>query len=171
MEGKNRKVGDGTLALLYVLFLWGSAYFVPPIWFFFEAHFPWHNALPHLLAGSCFLALTRLLRNRLRLFIFFFLVIVFFFSMGSLKRPIERIHFIEYGLLSFFLFQALKHVIQMPWSYGATFLATSAVGVVDELIQGLIPNRVYDLRDIGINVWAGALGIAIFTCFLMPRTL
>lgn len=172
MEGKNQKVTDGTLALLYIFFLWGSAYFVPSVWFFLETKIPWHNRLPQLLAGLFFLILAGSLQKQpLHLFIFFLLAVGFFSSMGSLRRPIEQIHFIEYGLLSFFLFRTLRHTVRAPWGYGVTCLAASAVGMVDELIQGLLPNRVFDVRDIGINIWAGALGMAIFACFLTPKTL
>ena len=38
----------------------------------------------------------------------------------------------------------------------ATLLVALA-GWVDEGIQGLLPNRVYDLRDVGLNAGAGAL--------------
>ena len=40
------------------------------------------------------------------------------------------------------------------------WLLTALAGWLDEGIQGLLPNRVYDLRDVGFNALAGALALA-----------
>jgi len=38
----------------------------------------------------------------------------------------------------------------------------AATGYVDEAIQYFLPNRVYDLRDVGFNALAGFGGIVVF---------
>jgi len=38
---------------------------------------------------------------------------------------------------------------------------TAAVGWIDEGVQHLLPNRVYDLRDVALNAAAGLLAISI----------
>ena len=167
MKTSTQKVTDGSIAFFYTLLLLGSAFIVPSIWFFLERHFSWHNAIPQLLAGVFFLIFLYFLpKQPLRLLAFLIFGGLFFWSMFSLKRPVERIHFIEYGLLSFVLFRSFRHFLKVPWNYGAAIMATIGIGVVDELLQGILPNRVYDPRDIWINVWAGGLGmVAVFFCF------
>ena len=39
-------------------------------------------------------------------------------------------------------------------------ILTILAGVVDELIQGVLPSRVYDIRDIYFNSVAGIGGVA-----------
>jgi len=78
----------------------------------------------------------------------------------------ERLHLIEYGALGLLFWAALTRRDERHGRTGAVHgvrtvaLATLLVGVagwLDEGIQGLLPNRVYDLRDVGINAGAGAL--------------
>jgi VanZ family protein len=42
----------------------------------------------------------------------------------------------------------------------AAVLLAGAAGWVDEAIQALLPNRVYDLRDVAFNTLAAAAAIA-----------
>jgi hypothetical protein len=37
---------------------------------------------------------------------------------------------------------------------------TAAGGLVDEIVQGILPNRHWDLRDVAVNAGAGALALA-----------
>ena len=73
----------------------------------------------------------------------------------------ERIHFIEYGAVAALAFEALRERWRMAgaaWpAAGVAALFTAGAGWVDEGIQALMPNRVYDLRDVGFNALAGAL--------------
>lgn len=64
--------------------------------------------------------------------------------------PIERIHFIEYGILGWLSY----------WAFGwkAIFYVIT-IGIIDELIQGILPDRFFDMRDIWMNVIGGGLGI------------
>jgi hypothetical protein len=39
-------------------------------------------------------------------------------------------------------------------------IVTVAAGWIDEGLQGLLPNRFYDLRDVGLNGLAGMLAVA-----------
>jgi hypothetical protein len=78
----------------------------------------------------------------------------------------ERLHLAEYGLLGLLLAGALAarrggltggrdHAAV---GGGALALAAGA-GLVDELVQGALPNRQYDLRDVGFNAAAAALAL------------
>lgn len=163
---------DGAYAIGYVILLIGSAPVVPSLWFFLERHFQWSHFLPQLVAGLFVIILLRTLPKRfIHVFFFLFLTGLFFFSMGLIQRPIERIHFIEYGALSYFFFKWFRHFKRVPCSYAVSVLGTFGVGVLDEWIQGFLPNRIYDTRDIWINLWAGSLGMALVACITAPHSL
>lgn len=65
--------------------------------------------------------------------------------------PEEAVHFVEYGLLAVLLFSALSHRVHDATIYGAVLALGASVGIVDEGIQWVMPKRVWDLRDIGLN--------------------
>jgi hypothetical protein len=88
--------------------------------------------------------------------------------------PEEQIHLLEYGLLGGVIYAALLERARAPravrrgWLRRASLrrpaLAacglTAALGWIDEAIQGALPSRYYDLRDVGFNAVAGGLAIA-----------
>lgn len=73
--------------------------------------------------------------------------------------PIERIHLVKYGGLSFCLFfSQTKHGTQRKLL--VAFLSASFLGIIEESSQHFIPDRFFDLRDIALNVSAAFFGIA-----------
>lgn len=75
----------------------------------------------------------------------------------------EVLHFCEYGLLGYLLFRALRFSIQDKTIYGAAFLLGAWVGIIDEILQWITPDRYWDIRDVGFNMLAvGLLQIAIW---------
>ena len=80
------------------------------------------------------------------------------FTLKLWAKPEEAIHFLEYGLLGFFLYQALRHHIHDKGVYFIAFLIGALVGIFDESLQWMIPRRVWDFRDLGIN----ALSVGLF---------
>lgn len=85
----------------------------------------------------------------------------------------ERTHLFEYGLLAVLVHQALlerrRNGTRVPVPALFAVLTTSLVGVLDEGIQGLIPNRVFDLRDVGINALAGVMAVAASVAIAWAR--
>ncbi|MGB6851985.1 MAG: VanZ family protein [Thermoanaerobaculia bacterium] len=78
----------------------------------------------------------------------------------GLSIPEERIHFVQYGLMALLARRALAWHLK-PWQqYVGAFLIAAAAGWVDEFIQALLPDRVYDLRDVAINAVAAMLALA-----------
>lgn len=69
----------------------------------------------------------------------------------------ETFHFVQYGLLSILLFRALSHRVADLSIYFAVTAIGTVCGIVDELIQWLVPLRYFELRDIVINLLAVAL--------------
>jgi hypothetical protein len=78
--------------------------------------------------------------------------------------PEERTHLFEYGLVAVLIHQALTE--RRRQRRRGTVLAALAVvitallGLLDEGIQALVPNRVHDLRDVVFNAFAGLMAVA-----------
>jgi len=89
--------------------------------------------------------------------------IYIYFTIKLWNKPEEAIHFLEYGLLGFLLYQALRHHIHDKGIYFIAFLIGALVGIFDESLQWMIPRRVWDFRDLGINALSvGLLLVAIW---------
>ena len=73
--------------------------------------------------------------------------------------PIERIHLIQYGLVGLLAHRAIQNHTVEPGCTLLSVFVTLNIGLVDELIQGLLPGRVYDTKDVIINTIAGLLGM------------
>lgn len=75
----------------------------------------------------------------------------------------ERTHLIEYGIVALLIHAALtERAMHNPHVPAPAVLAVAiagSVGVLDELIQALLPNRVFDPRDILFNVLAAVLAL------------
>ncbi len=78
--------------------------------------------------------------------------------------PEERTHLFEYGLVAVLIHKALTERVQngrpVPVPAVLTIAVTALLGWLDEGIQALLPSRVYDLRDVGVNALAGLLAIS-----------
>ncbi len=77
--------------------------------------------------------------------------------------PEERTHLFEYGLVAVLIHQALteraRNGRRVPVPAVLAVVVTGLLGWLDEGIQALLPNRVYDLVDVGRNVLAGFMAI------------
>lgn len=121
-----------------------------------------------LVAGAAILVVWAVVTSRPRLTEILLLVamgLVYGSILVGLDVIQERIHFVLYGLVAGLACEALRE----RWGYGGAgwpaaavaALLAGAAGWIDEGIQAAMPNRVYDLRDVGFNALAGAL--AAFT--------
>jgi hypothetical protein len=81
-----------------------------------------------------------------------------YFTLKLWRTPEQAVHFLEYGLLGYFLFRALSLSIRDRSIYAAAFLCGTLVGIVDEVLQWMIPNRYWDFGDVGLN----ALAVGLF---------
>ena len=85
------------------------------------------------------------------------------------QNPEEALHFVEYGVLGLLAYRALAHSVRDYTIYFSATLVVASVGIIDEWIQWLTPDRVWDLRDIRINVIAGLLTQVAIGAGLRPR--
>lgn len=72
-------------------------------------------------------------------------------------NPVEAVHFLQYGVLGLLAFRALTHRVHDLGIYLAAALVGGIVGILDEAMQWLTPQRVWDLRDIWFNFFAASL--------------
>lgn len=78
----------------------------------------------------------------------------------GLAIPEERLHFLQYGLMAVLARRAVAPRLGGWAQYLAAVAIAAAAGWGDELVQGLLPGRVYDLRDVAINASAALLAMA-----------
>ena len=71
-----------------------------------------------------------------------------FFMFMTLKLPEERLHFFEYGVLGYMGGWVLDAVGHFKHRFKTGLFVLFGLGLLDELIQGILPNRVFDLHDI-----------------------
>ncbi len=79
---------------------------------------------------------------------------------GSLE---ERTHLFEYGIVAVLIYHALSERSQngrrVPVPAALALAVTALLGWLDEGIQALLPNRVYDTFDVASNVIAALVAI------------
>ncbi len=75
----------------------------------------------------------------------------------------ERTHLFEYGLVGQLIYQALlerrRNGRRVPTPAILAVVVTALLGWLDEGIQALLPRRVYDLADVGVNALAGLMAV------------
>ena len=85
----------------------------------------------------------------------------------------ERSHLMEYGVLAIFIHMAIRERLsqgkRIPLPELITFIITFLVGVLDECIQILLPNRYFDLEDIVFNGIAAAMAIGSYVLLTWVR--
>ena len=72
-----------------------------------------------------------------------------------LSRPVEKVHLLEYAILG----SLWERSFSGTWGWLLALVAVSLSGIVDETIQYFLPNRVFDVRDIFMNVISGVYGV------------
>jgi hypothetical protein len=86
---------------------------------------------------------------------------------------IERTHLFEYGLLAVVLYEALterrKQTGGGPLPGLTAIGLTAGFGWLDEALQGWVPGRVYDLRDVGVNALAALVAVSVLAAVRRGR--
>ncbi len=80
---------------------------------------------------------------------------------GRMPIPEERIHLLEYAGLGYLIGYVLQPRLQNILLYNRALGLVFLIGFGDELIQGMLPSRVFDLRDILFDAVGGITGIII----------
>jgi hypothetical protein len=72
-------------------------------------------------------------------------------------RPEEAVHLLQFGVLAVLLYRALRPAEPDLAFLAAVVVLGTLVGTVDEVIQWIVPGRIWDLRDVAVNAGACAL--------------
>ncbi|MBI4125426.1 MAG: VanZ family protein [Deltaproteobacteria bacterium] len=91
---------------------------------------------------------------------FLVVFVLFLLELQITPMPVERLHFIEYALLFAVWFRVLRHFFKGIGLYGAALWWVCLIGLLDEGIQKILPNRHFDWDDIYLNVFGSLLGLA-----------
>lgn len=86
-----------------------------------------------------------------------------------LELPEEQVHFIEYGILSALIYVALTHDINNRSIYFLSSLIVFVFGAIDEVAQWVLPNRIFDIRDLVINGTAGIMAQLLIAMVISKR--
>jgi len=77
--------------------------------------------------------------------------------------PEERTHLFEYGLVALLAYEALTERLRAgrrtPRPWALALLLAVALGILDEALQMLVPNRAFDPRDILFNSIAATMAL------------
>ena len=84
------------------------------------------------------------------------IIFVYTLDLGK-QQPEESVHFILFGVLGVLVYRALTHRLKDPSIFFAGAIICGCIGIVDEFIQWMTPRRLWDLRDIGLNLFSSAL--------------
>ena len=77
-------------------------------------------------------------------------------------QHLERTHLPEYGVAAWLAWRAVAPAMPGVVSgYAAAAVLASTIGYGDELLQRVVPGRVYDLRDVAMNALGAVLGIVV----------
>lgn len=169
-----KKIKDWGILFFYTLFLYISLPFMPGLWGRFTqkvGNFADYFAAFILGLIGLFIIFYLISRQK-DIHNFVWLAILAFayaVALRSLKLPVERVHFVEYGLLSVFVFRALRHDIKNKSVYFCSGVIVFCLGFLDEGIQYLLPNRVYNTRDVVVNGVAGILALFLIRLCLRPQ--
>ncbi len=134
-----------------------------------------HGILRYTLAVlflSCWLGLLALLRSRSRQAWRFAAMVIIAGVYALVARrvitPEEQLHFIQYGLVGVLFVRAVRPTIRHEGAaYVLAFVLAFLAGWLDEVLQGHLPNRHYDVHDIALNAVSAFLGLTVYR--VIPR--
>ncbi|MFQ5598710.1 MAG: VanZ family protein [Nitrospiria bacterium] len=115
-----------------------------------------------LTTGLMFLLWFARRLSRRRLFTFIVTLVLSFSFAMQMELPEERIHLIQYGVLGYLCASAASATFKGMAGSLMVLALGLVIGVGDELIQGILPSRVFDWWDVSYNLGGVFVGLAVF---------
>lgn len=166
------KLGRWIIVLLYIVLIFATIPYVPKVWNSLTK--PLVKSTSVLLnigygfLGFCFVLYSyfKLKKRSLAFYIALSLIsLCYAYLLKNLSVTIEKVHLLEYGVLSFLVYRAIKPNIKEILTYSIILGVVFLVGWTDELIQRITPGRIYEFTDILLNWKAGILGMLLIFIF------
>jgi glycopeptide antibiotics resistance protein len=134
---------------------------------------PWFDYMPAAisvaLAAIVIFLLARRRERRPSVYVAIAVIaVLYYFLFQFVSLPIERIHMGEYGFITFLIVLALACYSPAPIIYVWAVIVAIHIGIVDELIQGCLQERYYDIKDVWLNAWACFLGACVIAFVVRP---
>ncbi len=104
---------------------------------------------------------TTTFQFRLSILLLFALVLL----GAQIDIPEERIHLLQYGILGYLITWAIRPKFVGFAGFSIVLIIGTFIGLGDEMIQWVLPSRVFDWWDIGYNFVGIAFGTTIFYLF------
>jgi len=158
--------------ILYTLFIYASLPFARGVQQSLRALFGGQLGLLInflLLVPLLFLGLRVLRLSPKKRFLFVLLSSAALGFAMQMEIPEERIHLLEYGLLGALLLKAMSLKMVPRLRFGTALVLGTMIGLGDEGIQWLLPDRVFDWWDVAYNVAGLLLGGGLFHIFARPK--
>lgn len=173
-EQVNKRIVRWIVAILYTASIFLLIPFVLPIWNRLCAEFSVpavvrtvNTAVPALgvLALIAFFAFAR--ETRVRSYLWLAVVAGGFAYLLTLhcEYPVERVHLIQYSLLAFVFYRALRIDLSERASLIIAAAIALLVGTCDEVMQQFVADRRCTLSDMVTNWFAGGLGLVALMAF------
>ncbi len=91
---------------------------------------------------------------------FLLITLAFICCLQFLTVPAKRFHFLQYAPLTVLLFDALRFHCHDRYHYVWTLLIVALLGLGDETVQGILPDRHFGVADVVLNSVAGLLTLS-----------
>jgi len=166
------------ITIFYTLFIFASLPITPTVWKYLQVSFgylPLYSIYLIYLSSTItmlgylfFISRKRTITTYLN---FVAIATIFGYYLKTISIPAEKIHLIEYALLSYFMGKSfqLGDAGNRDIRYFQVFLLITFIGVLDEGLQYYLPNRVFDIKDIWLNSLAGFLWLACLRLIIYSR--
>jgi hypothetical protein len=180
MTDKQMRAAWWAVTITYISLTYASLGAMPALWERFNALLGGRGVVVqyglYLAVGIWLLGYIVLVRKERRVWryvIFCCFVATFFVMLKMEKNPGEKIHMAQYGLLGVLTYNALK--IDFDRNGSALYLVGAAIcivaGALDEVIQGILPNRHFTWHDVLINGLSGILALLVIRIVFLESNL
>ena len=166
-----QRVNRWGLVFIYTAFIYATLSVMPGIWRTLwgltQGRIDWVGGVITVVTLALFMGWG--LARRFSLSVMTALTVVFglygwlLLQLGT--SPAERLHLAEYGLLAFLVFQAMSLDFSRVKSLAFAWALTIFLGAVDEGMQWILPNRVFEWADVGLNAASSGLGLLVVAIF------
>ncbi len=163
----NKRTSHWALVIIWTGLIYSTLYIVRPICEFLKQYTPFDAIIWGLfvltLIGIIYFVFFHVRRMKpLSYLLFFGTLACYAAALFWLKIPEERIHLIQYGILVCLLVRALRLDFPPSAAYAGAFVLTSLLGLGDEGIQHILPNRYFQWKDVILNSVSAALGLLLW---------